>query len=63
MTTKELLEIAERELSMRRLVYPGMVQRGTMTAHKAAREERGMEEIADMLRAKWEAENPELFKT
>jgi hypothetical protein len=56
MTTFELLTSAERELKKRQRVYPNLVEEGTMTQKRATHETSAMEEICDILRAKWEAE-------
>jgi hypothetical protein len=45
-----LIAIAEREVAMRRRVYPRLVGAGTMTQKDADEETQGMAEIAALLR-------------
>lgn len=49
-TGEQLRRCAERELCLRRRVYPGRVERGRMTQDKANREIAMMEAIIDYLR-------------
>ena len=49
-TSEQLRKGAERELRLRRQVYPGRVERGRMTQDKANREIAMMEAIIDYLR-------------
>lgn len=47
MTNAEKLTCALRELAMRKRVYPGLVQRGSMTEVQAQHELAAMEAIVD----------------
>jgi hypothetical protein len=49
-TTEQKLQCLEREIAIRRRVYPGRVQVGRMTPAKALQELDCMREIADDLR-------------
>ena len=51
-TDEQLIECVERELRMRRSVYPKWVGRGTLTKGKAEREIAMMEAVRDRLRAR-----------
>lgn len=56
MTYHDMLDCAERELRLRRKVYPTLISRGRMTAQKAQREIEAMEHIAITMRALAEQE-------
>lgn len=55
-TLRRMLEAAEREVSLRRRVYPNRIETGRMTPRKAAEEIAVMQAIADHLRPLAEAE-------
>lgn len=51
-THAELVECAERELRMRRKVYPGLLRSGRLTAIEADHELRAMAAIVAFLRSR-----------
>jgi hypothetical protein len=51
-TDREKRQAAERELNMRRRVYPSWVDRGRMSKHEAERQIALMEDIAADYRAR-----------
>lgn len=58
-TTAEKLACARRELAMRKSAYPGWIERGKMTAEKAAYELALMQAIARDYEALLESEKAE----
>jgi signal recognition particle subunit SEC65 len=58
----EMLRCAEREVKMRKRVYPRWTEQGRMSVVEAAHEIHVMEQIAEHLRELVEAEQPRLFK-
>lgn len=58
MNISQLIASAERELAMRRRVYPRRVANGRMSQRDADHETKCMEEIVELLKSK---SQPELF--
>lgn len=61
MTTNELRQCAVREVGMRERVYPSLVSTGKMSQTRMEHEIQAMQEIADLLSAKLESEEPRLL--
>jgi hypothetical protein len=57
----EMLRCADRELKMRKRVYPRLVERERMTVTEADHEIRTMEQIVEHLQKLVDAQEPTLF--
>jgi predicted methyltransferase len=57
----EMLRCADRELKMRKRVYPRLVERERMTVTEADSEIRNMENIVEHFRKLVDAQEPTLF--